>query len=91
MKKHPNIKSTKYNYIIFHIVITLIGYMYFQLFKNMEEGIKFSGKSLPLVLKNYKEGRQKSVIIYFRQYFGIFPFIEFIQLYADCSPTLALV
>ncbi|WP_217302080.1 transposase [Clostridium sp. 001] len=97
--KLENFKSTKYNFITFHIVMTLIGYMYFQLFKNMEEGRKFSGKSLPVVLKNYKEDKQKSVIIYSGQYFGVFSFIEFIQLYAGCSaevrklldPTLALV
>jgi hypothetical protein len=79
--------------------MTLIGYMYFQLFKNLEEGSKYSGKSLPVVIKNYKEDKQKSIIIYSGQYFGVFSFIEFIQLYANCSagvrklldPTLALV
>lgn len=97
--KIEDFKSTKYNFITFHIVMTLIGYMYFQMFKNMEEGKKYSGKSLPVVLKNYKEEKQKSVIIYTGQYFGVFSFIEFIQLYAGCSaevrklldPTLALV
>jgi len=97
--KLEDFKSTKYNFITFHIVMTLIGYMYFQLFKNMEEGSKYSGKSLPLIIKNYKEDKQKSVIIYSGQYFGVFSFIEFIQLYAGCSadvrklldPTLALV
>ncbi|WAG59317.1 hypothetical protein LL038_16945 [Clostridium estertheticum] len=51
------------------------------------------------MLKNYKEKKTKSVIIYIGQYFDIFTFIEFIQLYAGCSeevrkllePTLALV
>lgn len=97
--KLEDFKSTKYNFIAFHIVMTLIGYMYFQLFKNMEEGSKYSGKSLPVIIKNYKEDRQKSVIIYSGQYFGVFSFIEFIQLYAGCpseirallDPTLALV
>ena len=97
--KLEDFKSTKYNFITFHIVMTLIGYMYFQLFKNMEEGNKYSGKSLPVIIKNYKEDKQKSVIIYSGQYFGVFSFIEFIQLYAGCSaevrklldPTLALV
>ncbi|WP_368490442.1 hypothetical protein [Clostridium sp. BJN0013] len=60
---------------------------------------KYSGKSLPAVIKNYKSDKQKSVIIYSGQYFGVFSFIEFIQLYAGCpaevrkllDPTLALV
>ncbi|MFC0906651.1 transposase [Clostridium sp. MT-14] len=97
--KLEDFKSTKYNFITFHIIMTLIGYMYFQLFKNMDEGSKYSGKSLPVVIKNYKSDRKKSVIIYSGQYFGVFPFIEFIQLYAGCpaevrkllDPTLALV
>ena len=97
--KLEDFKSTKYNFIVFHIIMTLIGYTYFQLYKNMEEGRKFSKKSLPVVLKNYKEQKPKSVIIYTGQYFAIFTFIEFIQLYASCSeevrillePTLALV
>jgi hypothetical protein len=76
--KLEDFKSTKYNFITFHIVTTLIGYMYFQLFKNMEEGSKFLGKSLPVVIKNYKEDTQKYVIIYSGQYFGVFSFIEFI-------------
>lgn len=29
-------KSTKYNFIAFHIVILLIGYLYFQLYKETE-------------------------------------------------------
>jgi hypothetical protein len=97
--KLEDFKSTKYNFITFHIVMTLIGYMYFQVFKNMQEGSKYSGKSLPVAIKNYKEDKQKSVIIYSGQYFGVFSFIQFIQLYAGCSaevrklldPTLALV
>ncbi|KZL89837.1 hypothetical protein CLMAG_48470 [Clostridium magnum DSM 2767] len=67
-----NDKSTRYNFIAFHIVITLIGYMYFQLFKNMEEGSKCLVKSLPVIIKNYKENKQKSIIIYSGQYFGVF-------------------
>lgn len=97
--KLEDFKSTKYNFIVFHIVMTLIGYAYFQLFKNLEEGSKYSGKSLPVLIKNYKEDKQKSVIVYSGQYFGVFSFVEFIQLYATCSaevrklldPTLALV
>lgn len=97
--KLEDFKSTKYNFITFHVTMTLIGYMCFQLFKNIEQGSRYSSKSLPVVVKNYKLDKQKSVIIYSGQYFGVFSFIEFIKLYADCStevrklldPTLALV
>ncbi len=83
--KLEDFKSTKYNYITYHIVMTLVGYLYFQIYKNLDEGKKYSGKSLPVVVKNYKETRPKSVIIYVGQYFGIFPFLEFLQIYAECN------
>ena len=83
--KLEDFKSTKYNYITYHIIMTLVGYLYFQIYKNLDEGKKYSGKSLPVVVKNYKEARPKSVIIYVGQYFGIFPFLEFLQLYAECT------
>ena len=35
--KLTDFKSTQYNYITYHIVMTLTGYLYFQLYKNMEE------------------------------------------------------
>jgi len=78
-------KSTKYNYITFHIVMTLIGYLYFQIYKNLEEGQGFRGKSLPVVAKKYKEDKPKAVVVYVGQYFGIFPFLEFLNLYAECT------
>ena len=83
--KLEDFKSTKYNYITCHIVMTLVGYLYFQKYKNLDEGKKYAGKSLPVVVKNYKETKPKSVIIYVGQYFGIFPFLEFLQLYAECT------
>ncbi|SPF53534.1 conserved hypothetical protein [Candidatus Desulfosporosinus infrequens] len=86
--KLEDFKSTQYTYITFHIVMTLIGYLYFQVYKNIEEGQKYQGKSLPVVLKNYKSKKAPSVIIYVGQYFAVFPFLEFIQLYATCSPEI---
>jgi hypothetical protein len=78
-------KSTKHNFIAFHIVAVLIGYLYFQLYKSMEEGVKYAGKSLPVAVKNYVMEGSKSVIIYSGQYFAIFGFLEFIQLYSTCG------
>ena len=85
VRKLEDFKSTKYNYITYHIVMTLVGYLYFQVYKNLEEGKSYAGKSLPVVVKNYRETRPKSVIIYVGQNFGIFPFLEFLQLYAECT------
>ena len=50
-------KSTKYNYITYHIIIALMGYLYFQVYKNLNERKVYAGKSLPVVVKNYKETR----------------------------------
>lgn len=83
--KLEDFKSTKYNYITYHIVMTLVGYLYFQVYKNLDEGKPYVGKSLPVVVKNYKETRPKAVIIYVGQYFSIFSFLEFLQLYAECT------
>lgn len=35
--------------------MTLVGYLYFQIYKNLEEGKAYVGKSLPVAVKNYKE------------------------------------
>ena len=49
--------------------MTLVGYLYFQIRKNLEEGKAYAGKSLLVVVKNYKENIPKSVIIYVGRYF----------------------
>ena len=51
--KLEGFKSTKYNHIIFHIVMLMIGYLYYQLYKNTEEGSKYANKALPVILKKY--------------------------------------
>ncbi len=78
-------KSTKHNFIAFHVVMVLIGYLYFQLYKGMDEGLKYTGKTLPVAIKKYIGDGPKSIIIYSGQYFAIFGFLEFIQLYASCG------
>ena len=83
--KLSSFKSTKYNYITFHIIMTLAGYLFFQIYKNLEEGQAYTGKSLPVVAKNYKETKPKEVVVYVGQYFGIFPFLEFLKIYAECT------
>ncbi len=44
------------------IIMTLVGYFYFQIYKNLDEGKRYSEKSSPAVVKNYKETRPKSII-----------------------------
>lgn len=81
--KIEDFKSTKYSFISFHIVMVLMGYLFFQLYRCMECGQHLAGKSLPVALKKYTQEGPKSVIVYAGQYFGIFSFLEFIQLYAS--------
>lgn len=84
--KLEDFKSTKYNHIVFHIVMLLIGYLFYQLYKNTEEGSKYANKSLPVILKNYvPKNKAKKVIIYAGHFFGIFAFTEFLDIYASCS------
>lgn len=83
--KIQDFKSTKQNFIAFHIVTVLIGYLFFQLYKATDEGRKYEGKSLPIAIKKYVGKGSKSVIIYSGQYFAIFGFLEFIQLYSSCG------
>ena len=58
---------------------------FFPIYKNLEEGEVYTGKSLPVAAKNYKEIKPKEVVVYVGQYFGIFPFLEFLKIYAECA------
>ena len=87
--KLEDFKSTKYTHIVFHIVMLLIGYLYYQLYKNTEEGSKYANKTLPVILKKYvPKNKPKNVIIYVDNYFGIFRFSEFLDIYASCSEDI---
>lgn len=66
-------------------IMTLIGYFFFQIYKNLEEEQAYIGKSLLVVAKNYKEIKPKEVVVYVGQYFDIFPFLEFLKIYAECT------
>ena len=70
--------------IAFHIVCTLLGYLMFQLYVGTEEGDRWSGKSLPVIIKKYiPPEKPKTVIVYAGQYFAVFPFLEFLHLYVS--------
>jgi hypothetical protein len=80
-------KSTKINVIAFHIVCTLLGYLMFQLYIGTEDGSRFAGRSLPVILKKYiPPEKPRTVILYTGQYFAVFPFLEFLRLYASLDP-----
>jgi len=80
-------RSTKYLDITFHNVMLLIGYFYFQLFKEMEEGRKYAKKSLPVIIKNYVVKKKAVFVIYSGMFFAVFGFLEIMQLYSSLSPS----
>jgi len=86
-------KSTKLCLIAFHIVCVLLGYLMFQIYVTTDDGKKYARKSLPVILKNWKYEANKtpypkSVIVYTDANFGIFPFLEFLQLYASLELSI---
>jgi hypothetical protein len=92
-RRLEDFKSTKLSLIMFHIVCALLGCLLFQVYVGTEEGRKYSGKSLPVILKNWKyeaqkENYPKSVIVYAGACFGIFPFVEFLHIYASLEQAL---
>ena len=87
--KLEDFKSTKYIMILFHIVMTLIGYLYYQIYKDMEEGEEYIGKSLPVILKNYKQkSKNQRFIIYVDKYYGIFNFSDIFEIYGNAKQKI---
>ena len=88
--KLDHFTSTKITMIAFHIVCTLLGYLLFQLYVATESGQQWAGRSLPVIAKNFKSEQPKTIIIYTGQYFAVFVFLEFIQLYASLAPDVRM-
>lgn len=78
-------KSTKLNVIAFHIVCTLLGYLFFQLYTLTPEGQKYLGKSLPVAMKKYRPQLNRSFIIYAGNHVGIFAISELFDVYTRCD------
>jgi hypothetical protein len=61
----------------------------FQLYVLTDDGSQWSGKSLPIIIKKYvPPEKPKSVIVYSGQYFDVFPFVEFLHIYAGLDATI---
>lgn len=82
--KLEDFKSTKLNMIAFHIISTLFGYLFFQLYVIKDDGKKYSHKSFPIILKNYNSQIMPYLIFYAKDEFGILTIIEFAQIYSSC-------
>lgn len=83
--KIEDFKSTKLNLILFHIVCVLFGYLFFQLYTLLPEGMQYLHKSLPIILKRYIPEVQPYVVLYSGDEFGVLTLFELMELYAHCS------
>ena len=82
--KLEDFKSTKYHMITFHIICVLLGYLFYQLYINSENGQEYLGKSLPVILKNYKIKFLKHLVLYSGEYFCCMNITEFFEFRDSC-------
>lgn len=79
-------KSTKYTTNSFSMICTLIGYNFYQIYKESEEGSKYIGKSLIVEQKHgFYVTKGVTTAIITDNYFAIFNQAELLDLYADLS------
>ena len=83
--KLEDFKSTKYNVISFHIICVLLGYLFYQLYINSEQGHKYLGKSLPVLAKKYKSEFLNYFVLYSGKYFCCMSMVEFFMFRDGCS------
>ena len=79
-------RSTKYNVISFVILISLLGYNFYQVFKESEEGKKYIGKSLIIEERHglyIVKGVRTAIVT--KHYFAIFEQDELLDLYANLN------
>ncbi|MGX8852829.1 transposase [Amedibacillus sp. YH-ame10] len=81
-------KSTKLNVIAFHLICVLFGYLFYQLYLNTEDGEKYIGKCLPVILKNYKEEFLQYLVLYSGEYFCSMTMREFIEYRDGCDDVI---
>jgi len=90
--KLEDFKSTKYNFVVFHIVLVLLGYLFFQVFKTLDGNEKYHRKSLPVLFKNYVPKRKPpTIVVYAGSSFGIFSLLELMDLYASLREEIRVL
>ena len=82
--KLEDFKSTKLNVISFHMICTLFGYLFYQLYLSTDNGRKYYGKSLITILKKYEEEFLNYVVLYSGDYFCSMSLKEFIEFRDEC-------
>ena len=86
--KLEDFKSTKLNVIAFHLVCVLYGYLFYQLYLSTEDGQRYIGKSLPVILKNQKQQFLGYLVLFSGQYFCTMGMREFMEFRDSCSEVI---
>lgn len=81
--KLEDFHSTKLNVISFHIVCVLFGYLFYQLYLNTDDGQKYIGKCLPVILKKYKSDFTGYLTLYSGNSFCTLSMKEFLVFYEN--------
>ena len=84
-RKLEDFKSTKYNVISFHIICVLLGYLFYQLYINSEQGQKYLGKSLPVLLKKQQTEFINHLVLFGGKYFCCMSIVEFFEFRDGCA------
>lgn len=77
--------STKLSMITFHLICTLFGYLFYQLYLNTDEGKKYIGKCLPVILKHYKNEFSGYFALYSKEYYCIVSVGELLNIFAEAN------
>lgn len=86
-----NFKSTKYKFIVYHIITMLLGYMFYSIYKNTEDGEKYKNKNIITITNMYNKDLMrkgipvKKLLIYSNKVFGIIDFTDFLDIYSDST------
>lgn len=86
--KLEDFKSTKLHMISFHLVCVLFGYLFYQLYLSTDDGQKYIGKCLPIILKNYKEEFLNYLVLFSGEYFCTMSMREFLEFRDECSSEI---
>lgn len=86
--KLEDFKSTKLHMISFHLVCVLFGYLFYQLYLSTDDGQKYIGKCLPVILKNYKEEFLNYLVLFSGEYFCTMSMREFLEFRDECSSDI---
>ena len=87
--------SKKYNTIAFHIFLTTLGFLFYQLFTRTKIGEKYFGKTIQTAFRIFDRDKSREIkgkdarfIIYYNGYFGIFKLLEIMNIYADVPKNI---